>query len=105
MMTQMGRCWKCMKAQMGKRRCLPVMIQPMGRMMGRMMEGGGGLGWSGGLGGLTVAVASPAAAMAVMAERPRRKVWRRDGAASVVAMIMGMLGGGGAARDEGRSRH
>src|SRR4030081_1577193 len=49
MMTQMAPMLEMMKAKMGKRR-FAMMMQTMGPMMGRMMEGGGDLG--GGLGGL-----------------------------------------------------
>jgi hypothetical protein len=47
MMTQMAPMLEMMKAKMGKRR-FATMMQTMGPMMGRMMEGGGG----GGLGGM-----------------------------------------------------
>jgi len=43
MMTQMAPMLEMMKAKMGKRR-FATMMQTMGPMMGRMMEGGGGLG-------------------------------------------------------------
>jgi hypothetical protein len=46
MMTQMAPMLEMMKAKMGKRR-FATMMQTMGPMMGRMMEGGGG-----GLGGM-----------------------------------------------------
>src|SRR3954454_23616053 len=46
MMTQMAPMLEMMKAKMGKRR-FAAMMQTMGPMMGRMMEGG-----SGGLGGM-----------------------------------------------------
>lgn len=46
MMTQMAPMLEMMKAKMGKRR-FGMMMQTMGPMMGRMMEGGGG-----GLGGM-----------------------------------------------------
>ena len=46
MMTQMAPRLEMMKAKMGKRR-FAMMMQTMGPMMGRMMEGGGG-----GLGGM-----------------------------------------------------
>ena len=49
MMTQMAPMLEMMKAKMGKRR-FAMMMQTMGPMMGRMMEGGGG-GLSG-LGGM-----------------------------------------------------
>ena len=42
MMTQMAPMLEMMKAKMGKRR-FATMMQTMGPMMGRMMEGGGGL--------------------------------------------------------------
>ena len=56
MMTQMAPMLEMMKAKMGKRR-FGMMMQTMGPMMGRMMEGGGGglgsmMGGGGGLGGL-----------------------------------------------------
>ena len=41
MMTQMAPMLEMMKAKMGKRR-FGMMMQTMGPMMGRMMEGGGG---------------------------------------------------------------
>jgi hypothetical protein len=41
MMTQMAPMLEMMKAKMGKRR-FATMMQTMGPMMGRMMEGGGG---------------------------------------------------------------
>jgi hypothetical protein len=50
MMTQMAPMLEMMKAKMGKRR-FATMMQTMGPMMGRMMEGGGGGGLSG-LGGM-----------------------------------------------------
>ena len=50
MMTQMAPMLEMMKAKMGKRR-FGMMMQTMGPMMGRMMEGGGG-GGLGGLGGM-----------------------------------------------------
>src|SRR6266403_120489 len=43
MMTQMAPMLEMMKAKMGKRR-FAMMMQTMGPMMGRMMEGGGGFG-------------------------------------------------------------
>ncbi|ANW06147.1 hypothetical protein [Bradyrhizobium icense] len=43
MMTQMAPMLEMMKAKMGKRR-FAMMMQTMGPMMSRMMEGGGGLG-------------------------------------------------------------
>src|SRR5260370_27528051 len=46
MMTQMAPMLEMMKAKMGKRR-FAAMMQTMGPMMSRMMEGGGG-----GLGGM-----------------------------------------------------
>ena len=46
MMTQMAPMLEMMKAKMGKRR-FAMMMQTMGPMMSRMMEGGGG-----GLGGM-----------------------------------------------------
>ena len=70
MMTQMAPMLEMMKARMGKRR-FGMMMQTMGPMMGRMMEGGGGglggmMGGGGGFGGLggmtVVAVAAMAAA-------------------------------------------
>ena len=48
MMTQMAPMLEMMKAKMGKRR-FAAMMQTMGPMMGRMMEGGGG-----GLGGMNI---------------------------------------------------
>ena len=48
MMTQMAPMLEMMKAKMGKRR-FATMMQTMGPMMGRMMEGGGGLGGLGGM--------------------------------------------------------
>ena len=50
MMTQMAPMLEMMKAKMGKRR-FAAMMQTMGPMMSRMMEGGGG-GLGGNLGGL-----------------------------------------------------
>src|SRR5437879_653471 len=50
MMTQMAPMLEMMKAKMGKRR-FAMMMQTMGPMMSRMMEGGGG-GLGGGLGGM-----------------------------------------------------
>ncbi|SDO42616.1 hypothetical protein [Afipia sp. GAS231] len=49
MMTQMAPMLEMMKARMGKRR-FAMMMQTMGPMMGRMMEGGGGI--PGGFGGM-----------------------------------------------------
>src|SRR5258707_9583090 len=49
MMTQMAPMLEMMKAKMGKRR-FAIMMQTMGPMMGRMMEGGGG-GFGGMMGG------------------------------------------------------
>ena len=75
MMTQMAPMLEMMKAKMGKRR-FGMMMQTMGPMMSRMMEGGGG-----GLGGMMAAVAaadSPASAAAIGG-----------------GDFMGMLGGGG----------
>jgi len=46
MMTQMAPMLEMMKAKMGKKR-FATMMQTMGPMMGRMMEGGGGLGGGG----------------------------------------------------------
>ncbi|MEH2592694.1 hypothetical protein [Bradyrhizobium sp. AZCC 1721] len=43
MMTQMAPMLEMMKAKMGKRR-FAMMMQTMGPMMSRMMEGGGGFG-------------------------------------------------------------
>jgi hypothetical protein len=51
MMTQMAPMLEMMKAKMGKRR-FAMMMQTMGPMMGRMMEGGGGLGGMMGGGGI-----------------------------------------------------
>jgi hypothetical protein len=51
MMTQMAPMLEMMKAKMGKRR-FAAMMQTMGPMMGRMMEGGGGGGGLSGLGGM-----------------------------------------------------
>ena len=58
MMTQMAPMLEMMKAKMGKRR-FAMMMQTMGPMMSRMMEGGGGSlgsglgsGLGGGLGGM-----------------------------------------------------
>jgi hypothetical protein len=48
MMTQMAPMLEMMKAKMGKRR-FALMMQTMGPMMSRMMEGGGGV--PGGFGG------------------------------------------------------
>ncbi len=50
MMTQMAPMLEMMKAKMGKRR-FAMMMQTMGPMMSRMMEGGGG-GLGDGLGGM-----------------------------------------------------
>ncbi|MBT1515060.1 hypothetical protein KIP88_31705 [Bradyrhizobium sp. SRL28] len=55
MMTQMAPMLEMMKAKMGKRR-FAMMMQTMGPMMSRMMEGGGGFGgipagFGGGYGG------------------------------------------------------
>jgi hypothetical protein len=47
MMTQMAPMLEMMKAKMGKRR-FAMLMQTMGPMMGRMMEGGGFGGLSGG---------------------------------------------------------
>ncbi len=51
MMTQMAPMLEMMKAKMGKRR-FAMMMQTMGPMMSRMMEGGGGFGGMMGGGGL-----------------------------------------------------
>ena len=49
MMTQMAPMLEMMKAKMGKRR-FAAMMQTMGPMMSRMMEGGGGItGFGGGV--------------------------------------------------------
>ena len=62
MMTQMAPMLEMMKAKMGKRR-FAMMMQTMGPMMSRMMEGGGGgpsgmnIGGLGGGLGLTSAIA------------------------------------------------
>src|ERR1700736_2868160 len=50
MMTQMAPMLEMMKAKMGKRR-FGMMMQTMGPMMSRMMEGGGGFNSMGGMGG------------------------------------------------------
>jgi len=50
MMTQMAPMLEMMKAKMGKRR-FAMMMQTMGPMMSRMMEGGGMGGMMGGMGG------------------------------------------------------
>ena len=51
MMTQMAPMLEMMKAKMGKRR-FGMMMQTMGPMMSRMMDGGGGFdGIPGGFGG------------------------------------------------------
>jgi hypothetical protein len=47
MMTQMAPMLEMMKAKMGKRR-FAMLMQTMGPMMSRMMEGGGGFGSIGG---------------------------------------------------------
>jgi hypothetical protein len=47
MMTQMAPMLEMMKAKMGKRR-FGIMMQTMGPMMSKMMEGGGGGGFGGG---------------------------------------------------------
>src|SRR6201999_4488912 len=55
MMTQMAPMLEMMKAKMGKRR-FAMMMQTMGPMMSRMMEGGGGMGGmmgGGGFGGMS----------------------------------------------------
>jgi hypothetical protein len=46
MMTQMAPMLEMMKAKMGKRR-FGIMMQTMGPMMSKMMEGGGGGGFGG----------------------------------------------------------
>jgi hypothetical protein len=51
MMTQMAPMLEMMKAKMGKRR-FAAMMQTMGPMMSRMMEGGGGLTGMPGGGGI-----------------------------------------------------
>jgi len=51
MMTQMAPMLEMMKAKMGKRR-FAVMMQTMGPMMSKMMDGGGGLGGMLGGGGI-----------------------------------------------------
>ena len=50
MMTQMAPMLEMMKARMGKRR-FAMMMQTMGPMMSRMMEGGGGGSLGGMMGG------------------------------------------------------
>jgi hypothetical protein len=83
MMTQMAPMLEMMKAKMGKRR-FATMMQTMGPMMGRMMEGGGGGlgsimnggGMPGGLGGLMGGGGVPSGDLGG-------------------GNIMGMLGGGG----------
>jgi hypothetical protein len=52
MMTQMAPMLEMMKAKMGKRR-FAMMMQTMGPMMSKMMDGGGGgMGGMGGFGGM-----------------------------------------------------
>ena len=51
MMTQMAPMLEMMKAKMGKRR-FAMLMQTMGPMMSRMMEGGGGMGMMGGGGNI-----------------------------------------------------
>jgi hypothetical protein len=48
MMTQMAPMLEMMKAKMGKRR-FAMLMQTLGPMMSRMMEGGGGFGGMGGM--------------------------------------------------------
>ena len=91
MMTQMAPMLEMMKAKMGKRR-FAMMMQTMGPMMSRMMEGGGG-----GLGGMMGGGGIPGGfgggyGGGYVPERLRRE-WavRRHG------NIMGMLGGVAAA--------
>ena len=67
MMTQMAPMLEMMKAKMGKRR-FGMMMQTMGPMMSRMMEGGGG-----GLGGMMGGGGIPAASAAAMC--PRVTAW------------------------------
>jgi hypothetical protein len=52
MMTQMAPMLEMMKAKMGKRR-FAMLMQTMGPMMSRMMEGGGGFGGMMGGGGIS----------------------------------------------------
>ena len=77
MMTQMAPMLEMMKARMGKRR-FGMMMQTMGPMMGRMMDGGGG-GGLGGLGGMMDGGGIPGG----------------YGGGMGGGNIMGMLGGGG----------
>ena len=51
MMTQMAPMLEMMKAKMGKRR-FAMLMQTLGPMMSRMMEGGGGMGGMMGGGGI-----------------------------------------------------
>src|SRR5215831_1605446 len=51
MMAQMAPMLEMMKAKMGKRR-FAMLMQTMGPMMSRMMEGGGGMGMMGGGGNI-----------------------------------------------------
>jgi len=81
MMTQMAPMLEMMKAKMGKRR-FGMMMQTMGPMMGRMMEGGGGLGgMMGGSAGIPSGFGGG---------------YAPDGYGMGGGNIMGMLGGAGA---------
>jgi len=76
-MTQMAPMLEMMKAKMGKRR-FGMMMQTMGPMMSRMMDGGGG----GGFGGIPGRFGGGAA-------------YAPEGYGAGGGDIMGMLGGGG----------
>jgi hypothetical protein len=88
MMTQMAPMLEMMKARMGKRR-FGMMMQTMGPMMGRMMEGGGG-GGLGGLGGMMGGGGIPGGYGGGIADSHGVNMGGIGG-----GNIMGMLDGGG----------
>jgi hypothetical protein len=90
MMTQMAPMLEMMKAKMGKRR-FATMMQTMGPMMGRVMEGGGG----GGLGGMMSGGGIPGGFGAYVPEGYGVSTGGVDVGGLGGGNFMGMLGGGG----------
>jgi hypothetical protein len=85
MMTQMAPMLEMMKAKMGKRR-FAMMMQTMGPMMSRMMEGGGGLGGMMGGGGIPSGFGGGYVPEGYGVS---------TGGTNIGGDVMGMLGGGG----------
>ncbi|MEH2560061.1 hypothetical protein V1286_007590 [Bradyrhizobium algeriense] len=86
MMTQMAPMLEMMKAKMGKRR-FAMMMQTMGPMMSRMMEGGGG-----GFGGMTGGIS---AGGGYVPEGYGVGTGGMNFGSTGGGDVMGMLGGGG----------